>query len=148
MRAKAPSDQPTTDAPAPTAAPPPATSAPPGPPPPPKPLDRLALYYDGRRGALQVTLRDKERVLKLEGPALRLVPTADAMDLLAPAIGGGAFHRAIALTDAGSWRPADLEPTLAALAKSGEITVTTYEPTGESYLVLDVKTRTRLQKAA
>jgi hypothetical protein len=62
------------------------------------------VYYDGRHGAeVQVTLRDPMRAARFtsERP-LKLLPEGDAQDLLAPQLGGGAFHRCVPLAEAGA----------------------------------------------
>jgi hypothetical protein len=100
---------------------------------------RVPLYYDGSRGPLDVALRNPLQKLKFEGPGIRMVPAADVQDLLTPAIGGGAFSRAIPLADAGAWRPSALAADLEDLATHGKITVAEYRD-GLRFLVLDGKT--------
>ena len=113
-------------------------------------LDRLPIFDSGDRGPIKVTLRDPQRGLKFDEPGIRMVPIADAQDLLSPAIGGGSFSRALPLSGNAAWRPEGFSADLAALAAADEITVVAYRPVGAAepgnYLVFDAKTRRRLNQ--
>lgn len=61
------------------------------------------VWYDGSRGEeLVVSLRDPLRKVRFATGDVRLLPAPECRDLLTPAIGGGAFHRCLPISQAAS----------------------------------------------
>ncbi len=112
-------------------------------------MNKVPVYYDGSRGAISVSLRNRTSSLSFDGPGIRSISEGDAKDLYSPTLGGGAFCLARPLADLAALLNFKLE-TLTQLGAAGEIVVLDYQAPGSDepvpYVAMTPTTKERLNK--
>jgi hypothetical protein len=97
----------------------------------------VPVYYDGGHGPIRTNLRDGRAAVWTDEPSLKLLPAADAADLLNPLLSGGVFHRGLTIEEASS-RFATTDAAIAALAAAETVTLATFQPREEGAQLLTV----------